>query len=216
MESVTENQLRPLTPLTALAGQSDTGHVAATAKAKSPGADRKTARSVRTYSSKVAEIIAKRLEGRVVDHDDPSQSLGSPEELAERMLSVVPPGGSPWFKIVGPAYTGSGLARVLGVSRQRVSERARERQLWALRTADRQTVYPAAQFHTDFSVLPGLMDVLTCFDEADVDDWTLASWVMAAHPELDDVSIIDWLRRHPEDVEVPLRLARRTARRWGR
>jgi hypothetical protein len=172
--------------------------------------------SAGTYTAKVATIIAEGLADRVGDYEDPAGTLGSPEELAERMLSAVPAGDSPWVKIIGPAYTGSSLARALGVSRQRVSERASERTLWALKTADGHAVYPAAQFDTEFKVIPGLMDVLKSFDEADVDDWTLASWVMSAHRELEGASVIDWLRRHPEGSTEPFRLARRTAHRWSR
>jgi hypothetical protein len=139
--------------------------------------------------------------------------LGSPEELAGRMLAVVPE-PSPWDNQLGPVLTTAGVARLLGgVSRQAVAERRRRRTLLALRTADGELVYPVFQFDRG-DVLPGLADVVACFAGAPVDDWTLAGWLTARHDELDDESVPSWLRAGG-DVATAITVARTAAGRMA-
>jgi hypothetical protein len=148
------------------------------------------------YSRTVGEHVRKALE--LLDAHWQAQGrsladLGSPEELAGRMLAVVPE-PSPWDNQLGPVLTTAGVARLLGgVSRQAVAERRRRRTLLALRTADRELVYPVFQFDRG-DVLPGLGEVMASFGGSSVDDWTVAGWLTARHDELGGASVPAWLK----------------------
>src|SRR3954468_15219180 len=121
-----------------------------------------------------AEVLrrAERLpaEGRAVG------DMGTPDELAERMLAALP-GPSPWREL-GPCYSSKGIGRALGgVSRQAVEERRRRRTILALRTSDGVWVYPAFQLDARNQVLAGLPAVLQAL-EGGLDDWTIASLLL--------------------------------------
>lgn len=63
------------------------------------------------------------------------EELGSPEELAERMVATVPE-PSPWGEL-GPFYSTRKVAKLLGgVSRQAIADRRKRGTLLGLRTAD--------------------------------------------------------------------------------
>ena len=140
--------------------------------------------------------------------------LGTAEQIAGRMLATVP-SPSPWDEILGPFYSASKLARVLGsVSRQAIADRRKRRSLLGLRTRDGAVVYPAFQLNDRNEVHPGLSRVLQCFDPESVDDWTVAGWLVAGQRSLGGLSIIEWLASgRPRNKAVDL--ARAQAARYN-
>lgn len=145
----------------------------------------------------------------------PDAALGSPEVLASRLVNAIP-SENRWGERIGPIYTAARLTEILNISRQAISDRTKTRSLWGLKTADGHVVYPARQFTRNFEVLPGLSDVLRVFKGVPVDDWTLASWLVARQPDLSRKSILDWLEGDTRrDMQLPLLLAKRTAHRWS-
>ena len=168
---------------------------------------------VERVSYQVTEGLAQRLVAlRELGHD--AEDLGDPDDLAARMLATVPE-PSPWAEL-GPYYSTSGIARVLGgVSRQAVEERRRRRTILALRTADDVWVYPAFQLDEHNQVLRGLADVLARFRPLTTDDeWMVASFLAAPQPGLGGLSIVDHLRKGG-DLDPVVALARERAARWS-
>jgi hypothetical protein len=169
------------------------------------------------YPRTVGEHVRKALEG--LDEAWRAQGrslaeLGTPEELAGKMLALVPE-PSPWDAALGPCYSSRGVARLLGgVSRQAVAERRARRRLLGLRTADGELVYPAFQFDSRGQVVSGLAEVLACFASAPVDDWTVAGWIAMSHASLEGSSVAAWLQ-HGGDLGVAVALARDAARRFS-
>jgi hypothetical protein len=163
---------------------------------------------VQQVSTRIADGLreragALRQQGRAV------ADLGSPEEVAARMLATLPE-ASPWRKL-GPFYSTKGFARVLGgVSRQAVDERRRRRRIVALRTADGVWAYPAFQLDDRNQVLPGLGEVLHCFDPDVVDEWTVASLLVSPQTALGGASIADSLQRGAPPLATLLELCRTT------
>jgi len=84
----------------------------------------------------------------------------------------------------------------------------------ALKTADNRWVYPIFQFDERNQLLPGLAEVLACFDPATVDDWTVAGWIASSHEALGGDSVLERLRRGG-DIDDVLTLARDAARRFA-
>jgi hypothetical protein len=161
----------------------------------------------------VSEELARRVDTlRRNGHE--AADLGDPDELASRMLAAVP-APSPW-RDLGPFYSTSGLARVLGgVTRQAIEERRRRRTILALRTADGVWVYPAFQLDERNRVVRGLPQVLDRFQPRTADDeWMVAAFVAAPQPGLDDRSIVEHLRAGG-DMDPVLALADERAQRWA-
>lgn len=173
--------------------------------------------AVDAYVARVSAQISAGLTRRVdALHEQGHQpdALGDPDDLAARMLAAVPE-PSPWAEL-GPFYSTTGIARVLGgVSRQAVEERRRRRTILALRTADGVWVYPAFQLDERNRVVPGLADVLDRFRPQSPDDeWMVASFVAGAQPGLGGRTIIDELRAGG-DLAPVLDLADERAARWA-
>lgn len=169
-------------------------------------ADNAFARAVaeRVERELLRRASALRQQGSDVD------DLGAPDQLAARMLAAVPE-PSPW-RHLGPMYTTTGIARVLGgVTRQAIEERRRRRRLLALRTDDGAWVYPAFQLDARNQVLRGLPEVLQCFAPED-DRWTIASLLTTPQPSLAGRTPIVALGEG--DLDLVLELARDVAARW--
>src|SRR5262245_31297673 len=183
---------------------------------RAPRASNVTAAMVDPYVERVSHRVTEGLAERVValrelGHD--AQDLGDPDDLAARMLATVPE-PSPWTEL-GPYYSTSGIARVLGgVSRQAVEERRRRRTVLALRTADNVWVYPAFQLDEHNQVVRGLAEVLAPFHPQTDSDWMVASFLAAPQPGLGGLSIVDHLR-DGGDLDPVVALARERAARWS-
>lgn len=170
-----------------------------------------------TFIDEVTRHLRRALEERrssYAEHGRSLEEIGPPEELARRMVGVVPE-PSRWDDLLGPFYTTSKVAEILGgVSRQAVADRRERQTLLALRTADGTLVYPAFQFGEHNEILAGLPEVLRCLRGSGVDDWTLAGWLVSKLRPLEGRSPVDWLRLGG-DPEPVLRLAREAARRFS-
>ncbi|HVR98742.1 MAG TPA: hypothetical protein VMW27_19145 [Thermoanaerobaculia bacterium] len=167
-----------------------------------------------TFIEEVTERVRHGLEERLQGRSP--QEIGSPAQVAERMLGALPPKPSRWDELLGPFYSNSQMEKLLGgVSRQALADRRERRTLLGLKTADGVMVYPAFQFDEQNRVLPGLPEVLRSFRDSGVDDWTLAGWLVSPSRALDGCSVVEWLRQGRE-LETALTLARDAARRFSR
>lgn len=170
------------------------------------------------YIDKVTRHVRKALRERgtsFAKHGRSLEDIGPAEELARKMVGVVPE-PSRWDDLLGPFYTTAKVSQILGgVSRQAVADRRERRTLLGLKTSDGVLVYPAFQFDERNEILPGLPEVLQVFRGNRSDDWTLAGWLRSPSRALEGRSPVEWLRsgRDPEPV---LSLARDAARRFSR
>ncbi len=154
------------------------------------------------------------LAGRYAAGGRSLAELGSPEELAARMVDTLP-SPSPWNDHIGPFYSAQQIGRVLGgISRQAVAERRSRRTLLALRTADGALVYPTFQFDDHQRVLPGLAEVLQALAASGVDDWTLAGWLCSPLTSLGRKTPVEWLRSGGDPARL-VAVARDAARRFA-
>jgi len=187
------------------------------AAASTTAAANTTATAVDPYvarvSARVSAELARRVDALRSQGQTPDQ-LGDPDTVAARMLATVPE-PSPWAEL-GPFYSTTGIARVVGgVSRQAVEERRRRRTILALRTSDGVWVYPAFQLDERNRVVRGLADVLDRFRPQTPDDeWMVASFVAAAQPGLGGRSVVDHLKTGGALAPV-LDLADERAARWA-
>jgi hypothetical protein len=168
---------------------------------------------VARVSDRVAEHVRRRL-SELREQGRGLADLGAADDLAARMVATLPQ-PSPWPDL-GPFYSTKGIARVLGgVSRQAVDDRRRRRTLFALRTKDGVWVYPRFQLDERNRVLPGLADVLACFEPDTIDDWTLASLLTSPQEALGGRSVIAHLRAG-RPLEPVLALCRASGARLAR
>jgi hypothetical protein len=70
------------------------------------------------------------------------------------------------------------------------------------------------QFDDKNRVVSGLPEVLQCFRGVDVDDWTLAGWLVSPSRALGGRSVVGWLH-HGLELEPVLVLARDAVRRFS-
>jgi hypothetical protein len=122
-----------------------------------------------------------------------------------------PVAGQSLADLVGPCYTTVGVCRLLGVSRQTISEMATGLQILRLRTSDGVFLSPRLQFTDTGETVPGLHQVLVELSRGVDDPWSWAQWLAA---EVDGrPSAVDRLRAgHVEEVLVD---ARHTADAWA-
>jgi|RhiMethySRZTD1v2_1073278.scaffolds.fasta_scaffold09626_3 hypothetical protein len=168
---------------------------------------------VERVSARVSAELARRVDA-LRAHGHEAEALGDADALADRMLASVPE-PSPWAEL-GPFYSTTGIARVLGgVSRQAVEERRRRRTILALRTADGVWVYPAFQLDGRNRVVAGLADVLARFrPDGPDDEWMVAAFVAAPQPALGGRTIAEHLRDGGALADV-VALADERAERWA-
>lgn len=97
-----------------------------------------------------------------------------PDKLAATLIAAMPSR----FGKYGPFYDTAGLTSWLGISRQALAKRAANHKLLAVRTSDRQTLYPVWQFDRATRAVPAaLQAVLAVLLPAVVDPWTAAMWL---------------------------------------
>lgn len=171
-----------------------------------------------SFINRVTEQLRRRLEERGSSYEQHGRSLediGPADELAQRMVEAFVPEPSRWDDLLGPFYTTGQVSKLLGgISRQAIADRRARRTLLGMRTADGVVVYPTFQFDEHHQVLSGLPEVLQCFRDTDVDDWTLAGWLVSRSRALEGESVVNWLREG-RDIEPALQLARDAARRFS-
>lgn len=118
-----------------------------------------------------------------------------------------------WKDLVGPADDTVGTLRTLGISEPELTDLVDRRMLLAVTTSDGKVLFPMFQFD-GLEMLAGLPDVMAVFAGVPVDDWTLASWLLAPSDSLEGLSVVDWLRagRDPASVRAHADTA---ASRWS-
>ncbi len=142
------------------------------------------------------------------------RELGSARQLSQKMLATIPE-PSRWDEIIGPFYSVRQMSRLLGgISRQALADRRERRTLLGLKTADGVVVYPCFQLDEHHRVVAGLPEVLRCFRAEEVDEWTIAGWLVSSQRALDAQSPIRWLQLG-KDRETVVALARDASRRFA-
>ncbi len=171
----------------------------------------------KVFLDQVTTRIRRGLEARssnYAEHGRSLDELGSADELAARMLQAVPT-VSRWNDVLGPFYGTSQVAQMCGgISRQALADRRGRRTILGLKTTDGVVVFPAFQFDAQNQTLRGLPEVLQCFQHVEVDDWTIAGWLVSPSRALEGRSVADWLRQG-RDLKTAIALARDTARRFS-
>lgn len=177
---------------------------------------RQSRRDASAFADAVVAHVAGRLE-QLVDEAEAAgvepDSLGSPAEIAERMIATIPQ-PSPWANVVGPVYTTTGLRRLLGgISRQAIDDRIGRGTLFCLTTADNRRVFPAFQFDVHNEQVAGLAELLSRLRPV-ADPWTIASWFTHPQDVLRGSAPIEWLRDGRDSAPLEA-LVRQTAARWA-
>ncbi|HXU30576.1 MAG TPA: hypothetical protein VN851_08380 [Thermoanaerobaculia bacterium] len=171
----------------------------------------------KVFLDQVTTRLRRGLEVRISDYAEHGRSfneLGSADELAARMLQAVP-AVSRWNDVLGPFYGTPQVAKMCGgISRQALADRRERRTILGLKTADGVVVYPAFQFDAKNQILRGMPEVLQSFRGIDVDDWTIAGWLVSPSRVLEGRSVVEWLRQG-RDLEPAVTLARDAARRFS-
>lgn len=118
---------------------------------------------------------------------------------------------NPWAAIIGPCYTVTSMARVLGWSEAEVARAGASLEVLALDTEEGRSLYPAFQVH-DGKVVEGLAEVLRTLATGTASRWTWAQWLNTALPVESPPRAIDALRAgHLDDVLLE---AQRDAWSW--
>jgi len=153
----------------------------------------------------IAALVESRLAAlseRYAQYGRSLDDIGSPEELADQMVALVPK-PSAWDEAIGPFYTTSSVGAILGgISRQAVADRRRRHTVFALQTSEGDWVYPAFQFRSDGSVISALGSMQQRIADGLVDGWTLAGWLTANHASLGGVSVVEWIRNGGDEGVV--------------
>jgi hypothetical protein len=100
-------------------------------------------------------------------------------ELIDRLYWEIVRSGqtASWDDAVGPVYRTDTVAKLLGVSKQAVSQRAERLSLLRLKTSDGFAIYPVFQFGEDGQPVRGLRMVLRCLASGVDDPFTWAIWL---------------------------------------
>lgn len=122
-------------------------------------------------------------------------------------------GNSSWSKVVGPVYSGASLARALKVDEFKIAELEAKGKLVSLETADEHLVFPAFQFTPEMTVIPGLLKVWAILKKGLVDDWTMASWILAPFTPEPEVTMLEKLSQKDGLKKVSWE-AKDTVNRW--
>lgn len=172
-----------------------------------------------SYEQLLVHVFSQHLHlGQLATRPAVEEDADTIADTVAGLLAAMPQFDGPWGPAIGPVFR-TDQVRVLlgGVSRQALNDRVKRSTLFALKTRDGVTVYPAWQF-TDGQVLPGLAEVLKVFaaDEHGeiVDGWTLASWLRTGLDELDGGSVAD--RLLAGDAAAARQAAAHAAARWSR
>lgn len=118
---------------------------------------------------------------------------------------------SSWAKIVGPCYTVTSMARVLGWTEAEVIEEGDDLRLLMLTTDDGVDLFPSFQLQGG-KIVDGLQDVLRVLATGTAGKWTWAQWLNVALPDSDPPRHITLL--YEGRLEEALRNARHDAWSW--
>jgi hypothetical protein len=119
---------------------------------------------------------------------------------------------SPWAEIVGPCYSVTSMARVLGWTEAEVMNAANDLRLLMLTTDDGMAVFPSFQLQ-DGKVVDGLQDVLRVLATGTAGRWTWAQWLNVPLPDEDPPRNVTLL--YEGRLEEALQHARQDAWAWS-
>jgi hypothetical protein len=152
-----------------------------------------------------AETFAEEL--RSLLGDDP------PDTDAVRRAARSAAAEQAWLRRLGEAWDTKEVVAVLGVSKQRVSALVKEHRLIAVSLHGRPA-FPAWQFagtdHDDRACLAEAHRRLV--QDGRIDPWSVASWFLSGHPDLDGHDPVAWLRSDGDRDRVITAAARDAAR----
>lgn len=149
-------------------------------------------RWARDVSAIVRDELDRRARAMRAAGHDPS-ALGSPAEMAQRMLATLPE-PSAW-NALGPFYSARGVAQLLGgVTRQAVEDRRKRGAIIALQTAEGTWVYPMFQFGADNQPVRAIVQAHRRLAVGRTDAWSAAAILIGRQPELGGRSIAEHLR----------------------
>jgi hypothetical protein len=147
------------------------------------------------------------------------EQLDIPEEQLSKELqaevgrrgALLATAGLNWERHLGPLLGWRQVAELLGSvsTRQGVNDLQKRRRLLGLRSKSGELVYPLFQL-ADGKPLPGLPRVLEAFEDATLDDWTIASWLVSPQDLLGGEAPAEVLNSGGS-VELVLETARRSA-----
>lgn len=168
-----------------------------------------------SFERQVMKAVGEKLRTRLKKARDAElrpETFGDPEEIAEAMAAALPL-GHVYDEVSGPFYDTSGLTRWLGISRQRLHQKAAKHAVLACPLDDGSLVYPTWQFLPNGATIPALADVLSTLADGTDDAWMMALWMQAPSEQLDGHRPSEWLRkgRDPQQVIV---MARDVASNW--
>jgi hypothetical protein len=134
---------------------------------------------------------------------------------AARRAALLAAAGQAWESELGPFLASAQVRELLGdVSRQRVDELLRARRLIGLRDNAGRRRFPTFQFRDGRPLEPLIAAFWTVADGA-VDDWTAASWCVAADDALEGRTPVQWAREDG-DPDRLVQVARQDAARLAR
>ena len=164
------------------------------------------------YADAVVDEVRARLALRLATFEDNDTVVLEPQELAGRMLAMVPdPAPNKMAELVGPFYDTPRVVTLLGISKQGVHDRVKRGSLLGMQTSDHMWIYPVFQF-TERHIRPDLALVLRLFRGQP--RWSVGVWLAGPNAELGGVSPEEWLRAGG-DPDLVLRLAGQTIGRWA-
>lgn len=105
-----------------------------------------------------------------------------------------------WAEQLGPVYRQGDVAHLLGKTRQAVSA---DRGLLRLEMRNGEIGYPVFQFDGRRQ-LPGMREVIRCFEPVVTSTWTTASWLASPAADLDHRTPLDVLRNGERDRVLAL------------
>lgn len=147
--------------------------------------------------------------------DLPTASVGDEQQQSElgRRAAMLATAELQWQQHLGPLLTwqqAADLMQTVG-TRQGVNDLARRGRLVALRSRGDQLLYPLFQFKRG-RPLPALPDILDAFQAADVDAWTIASWLVSPQELLDGTTPVAWLKDERDPARAVVAAERTAAR----
>ncbi|GAA4371212.1 hypothetical protein [Paeniglutamicibacter cryotolerans] len=144
------------------------------------------------WRERVLDGMGRRLEQMVASHEVTDFSGEAERATVNAMADAVGTANRINDRL-GAFYTTDRVRKVLGdVSRQAVSERAKNHRLLRVKTADGVVLFPAFQF-INGAVATGLRKLLSILLGTGVDGWAVTYWLTARLAQLGESTALDVL-----------------------
>lgn len=168
--------------------------------------------TVEAYRKKLKQGVSRTLDdlidsGAVTDFSEASLKANA-HAITEAVQSV-----NRVNDRIGPFYSSRRVESLLGVSRQAVSERARNHRLLRVTTSDGVKVFPSFQFNAG-GVRSNLVPLIEVLLGSDADPWTVAYWLTAPQAHFNDRTAVEVVDEGEGAQRKLLALARDDAAAW--